>query len=238
MERRAGRRPGHVSAGVLGLLFPGRCLLCGEWLSALPTEGSPVCPACIPLLIPLAGPRCAVCSMPLINEHTSCTRCRGGERSFISNFSVFPNEGAVKELILQYKSAGRVRLAGLFGRWLVQAAAARFPGLAVVPVPPRPGRMRPDGVERLARVLHRELGITILHALVRRRGPEQKGLSFEERRGNLKDQVRLAGNRPLPGKLLLLDDVFTTGATAETCAAALRSGGCGEVSVLTLAMEI
>ena len=75
--------------------------------------------------------------------------------------------------------------------------------------------------------------------LERTGGAQQKSLDFAQRRENLRGMIRLApgANALLPARVLLLDDVFTTGATLDACARALREGGCRSVLGLTLAIE-
>ncbi len=226
-------------AGVLAdILFPGRCLLCGEWLASPRPRGLAVCSDCLRGLRPLAGERCSVCSTPLISEQGICTRCRRTTYAFSSNHSVYANEGALKELIAQYKFSGRTSLARLFAAGLGEAYRARFSGLPVVPVPPRPRQRSPGCVERLARALQREAPVELRRVLLRTGGAAQKGLDLEERSTNLRGMIRVRSRAAVPARAVLLDDVFTTGATADSCAAALREAGCKEVMVLTLAIEV
>jgi len=129
-------------------------------------------------------------------------------------------------------------VATVFSDLVVRAIAERAPGLCVVPVPPRAGRETPDGVELVCRSLERRHGVTVLRALVRTGGAQQKTLDLAERRQNLKGRIhlRLPG-QALPSSVVLLDDVFTTGATLDACARVLRESGCASVCAFTLAIE-
>ncbi len=226
-------------AGALSdMLFPGRCLLCGEWLAFPRQHRLPVCGDCLGGLRPLGGERCRVCSTPLVSERGICTRCRRTTYAFSSNHSVYANEGALKELIAQYKFSGRSSLAGLFAAGLAEAFRALFSGLPLVPVPPRPRQRSPGCVERLARALRRETQLELRRVLLRAGGAAQKSLDFQERSMNLRGMLRVRSRAAVPARVVLLDDVFTTGATADACAAALREAGCSEVMVLTLAIEL
>jgi predicted amidophosphoribosyltransferase len=143
-------------------------------------------------------------------------------------------------LISQYKFAGRVRLAGLFASLLAQALTSFHPGLPVVPVPPRPGRRNTDSVELIARRLETLHGVTVLRLLRRSGGSPQKALDFMARRENLRGRIRPSestGGLPIPPEAIIIDDVFTTGATADACARALLELGCLAVSVVTLAVD-
>jgi ComF family protein len=223
---------------LLELLFPGRCLLCGGELAFNSRRGQPVCLDCRERLAPLSGMRrCAVCSLPLISESRLCTRCRRRGYEFQSNLSLFEYRGAVRELLYQYKFRNRLRLAGVLADCLARVLRADFPGVVLVPAPGNPravARRGWDPVERICRVLEQVHGFPACRALAREAGPPQKLLGYEERRSNLRLHLRRsAGAEPV-----LLDDVFTTGATASECARLLKQGGAARVRVLTLAIDV
>jgi ComF family protein len=240
---------------ILELLFPGRCLLCGAELAFRAAHGEPLCLDCKDRLVPLAGRRrCAVCSLPLLSEKRLCTRCRKRRYEFESNLSLFEYRDEVRELLYQYKFRNRLRLAPVLAEFYARALRAAFPGAALVPVPANPQVARRRGwdpVERICRVLERRYGFAVFRALARRAGPPQKLLGYEERLRNLRGTLRLRrrrGPQPVPGEpllddlaipeLTLVDDVFTTGATASECARLLRLAGASRVRVLTLAIDV
>jgi ComF family protein len=211
-------RAARALAFILDLVFPGRCLLCGE---------------------PLSGRRCRVCGMPLLSERDTCTRCRGTEFAFERQVSVFTYAGKIKELIGMYKFSGRIRLCSLFATYFSAVLDAQGMRAAeLVPVPPRPSRPGPDHVERIAHCLAREHGFVVTRALERTTGISQKSLSFEERRENLSNGIRIAKNGKAPRRAVLLDDVFTTGATMDACARALRKAGSESVCGVSLAIDM
>jgi predicted amidophosphoribosyltransferase len=218
-------------------VLPGRCLHCGTWMTGDPDPSVPVCAACRAALQPIADPRCPGCGMPLLVEHGRCTRCRAAGYSFASSTAAFAYRGAVRDLVIAMKSGGRRRLARLFAPYLARMLSERLPGLAVVPVPPRPGRAGPDTVELLARELERRHGVRVLRLLRRAPGAAQKSLSYEERLKNLAGRIGpRRGVRP-EGALVVLDDVFTTGATVDACARALLAAGAARVDAVTLAVD-
>jgi predicted amidophosphoribosyltransferase len=222
------------------ILLPGRCLLCGRWLLFEGRAGLPVCAECQDGMAPITGPRCAICSMTLAGERDLCMRCRSAGYAFECNHSLFAYAGEVRDLIVSYKLGGRVRVARLFAPLLARVIHERHPGRPVVPVPPRPGRRGPDAVERIARLLEREHGLPMCRCLARAGGAPQKSLDFASRRENLQGKISvlpgLAGGG-VPAAAVLLDDVFTTGATADACARALAAAGCAAVAVLTIAVD-
>jgi len=232
----------------LELLYPGRCLLCGNELSLAALAGAgrePVCGACrdrLGQLAPLAAAnRCRVCSLPLISEQDRCTRCREREYDFGRNVSACEYRGPVKELLFQYKFRNRRRLAPLLADLLAPLLQMEYPGRLLVPAPANPHGVRRRGwdpVELLARSLQDRHGAQILRCLRRRAGAPQKSLSYEERLENLHRQVWPLAGRVPARPLVLLDDVFTTGATANECARALLGGGALAVDILTLAIDV
>jgi ComF family protein len=153
-------------------------------------------------------------------------------------------EGDVRELLLAMKFGGRERIASVLGA----IAAERWcrPGeleghSAVVPVPLSRKRQRTRGfnqAERIATAIARVAGLAVRRGLLMRQKdrPPQSGLSAAARRHNVAGSYRARIPSTLHGHaLLLVDDVLTTGATADAAAKALRRAGAGAVDVLTLA---
>ena len=222
-----------VAAPVLDMVFPQHCVACGR---AAPGD-VPLCDRCRSALRPLEGPQCAICGVPLVSEHGRCVRCRSRDLHYDRHRSVFAYSGVAKQLIIAYKFGGQARLAGL----LCTHLAPLIPhATVVVPVPAsRRGRRRRgyDQVLRLAAALERHHGIPVLSALTRRRGREQKQLDFDERSRNLAGAIELARRVTVPHHVVLLDDVFTTGATVNECARVLRRAGAGRIEAVTLVAD-
>ncbi len=225
-----------VGGAILDVLFPGRCALCGQWLLPGMDTAVPLCPGCRGLLQPPPGERCAQCGTWLISERRTCTRCRQADFVFLSNTPIYPYAGSARLLVNALKFGGRRRLALFFA----QRAAAILPddGAPIVPVPARPGRRTRDPVELVARCLAAATGRRLLTILVRTGGAQQKTLDLQQRRDNLLGRIRLRSpDVPVPPQVLVLDDIFTTGATLDACARVLAAAGCAAVRGLTLAIE-
>lgn len=231
---------GTAAAVLAEALFPGRCLLCGGWLLLTSDHSIPVCHTCTGTLPAIGEPRCCRCGIELISEKGTCLRCRTADFTFDSNLSLFPYTGGAKRLLASLKFEGRRRLARFFaGRAAALLEAAGWDG-AVVPVPSRPGRRTPDAVELVARELERLRCVPVLRALARTAGVQQKTLDLGQRKQNLRGQISVVPGLPgagVPARTILLDDVFTTGATLDACARALRKAGCAEVNAVTFVME-
>lgn len=152
---------------------------------------------------------------------------------------LYSYEGAGQELLNAWKTSGVRGLSFPFAQCLAAALqrAALAEPVTVVPVPPRPKKMREKGwdqIEELAGLLERFFGIRVLRALVRTGGIQQKKLGRLARYSNLKGHICLKKGVSLPETVILLDDLMTTGSTIDACAGELKAAGCGKVYGLTL----
>ncbi len=231
------RKPGKV---LLETLFPGRCLSCGSWLLLDSDLAVPLCDGCRGRLRPLEDPRCRKCGIGLISETGTCLRCRAAEYQFDSNVSLFPYTGVAKCLLASLKFGGRRRVAPFFAALLADRLSShRLDQCVLVPVPPR-RRRTPDAVELVARALEKRHGLRVLRLLERAGTMQQKSLDYDQRKRNLVGKIRVvetAWPGGFPSEVVLLDDVFTTGATLDACARAVRDAGCQSVRACTLVME-
>ena len=185
---------------------------------------------------------CSSCRTPFQNAfpldaNGRCALCRSGLRGFDAAYSFGTYEGVLRELIHLYKYGKVKTLARPLSGLLAQALPRDEAFDAAVPVPLYWRRRLQRGfnqAELLARGLSRRTGIPVVRALGRLRPtPAQAGLSNSARRQNVSQAFRARG---VQGKrILLIDDVMTTGATAASCAAALKQAGARRVSLLTVA---
>ena len=192
---------------------------------------------------------CASCRAPFVNafpldERGLCALCRGGLRGFDAAYSFGAYEGALREMLHLFKYGGVKTMAGPLGEFLVAALPRDERFDAVVPVPLHWLRRRRRGFnqsELLAREIGSHTNLPVWGALRRaRRTSAQAGLSNTARRKNVGGAFLPASAKllrlDLRGKrILLVDDVLTTGSTAAACAAALKRAGAVRVSVLTVA---
>jgi competence protein ComFC len=185
---------------------------------------------------------CTSCRTPFQNSFPldaagRCALCRSGLRGFDAAYSFGAYQGVLRELIHLYKY-GKIRtLARPLSALLLQALPRDEAFDAIVPVPLFWRRRLQRGFnqsELLARGLARCTGIPTVNALRRvRPTPTQAGLSNSVRRQNVAQAFR---SRSVQGKrILLIDDVMTTGATAASCALALKQAGARRVALLTVA---
>ena len=227
----------------ISLALPQTCMLCGGRVH--PDAEWPLCGSCALQLrneraADARRERCAVCGKPLISRHGRCTRCRASSYEFDTVYPLFRYADDVRLLVLAYKSGGRRSLSGFFAEDLAEVIAARFRGRVVIPVPPRPGKLRRKGwdqVEAIAAILERKHGIPVLRALARSAAAEQKVLNLEERAANMRGTIRLVTGMVVPADPVLFDDILTTGATLSACAACLKSASATRVDAVTIAAD-
>ena len=225
---------------LIDLIYSEKCALCGDLLTPERGFTYPLCYACATGVAERTGPFCSVCSSILVSEKETCTRCRERNYRFTSNYSLFAYEGKIRELISQFKTKNAKPLAGFFAARMAPLISAGYPGFAVVPVPFRAARKKSRGwdqIEAICRRLSREYGIGFQRFLKRKGSTAQKTLSYYGRLENLKGNICLRKGIRVPEKVLLIDDVFTTGATADACAASLIHAGAKEVRMLSIAVD-
>ncbi len=221
-------------------LFRPRCRICGAAL--LGREEAVVCGDCLAAVKPEQRPACPRCGL-FRDSAGICGNCRLDPPPWESHRSFAAYQGVLRQLIVLYKygeiEALKAPLGDCLLRRLELEAAGPFD--LVVPVPPDPGRRREfHPPAELARKLARSLGLPLAAALLHktRSTPAQAGLSRDGRLRNLRRAFRLGRAGGLKGRrVLLVDDVFTTGATLRACAAQLSKAG-AEVTAFTVAQSV
>jgi predicted amidophosphoribosyltransferase len=219
---------------VLDLLFPQRCVVC-----AVP--GWQVCAACTSALRRIAPPACACCGAPTAWPLGRCVECAGRRLAFVRARAAVEYDVPVRRIVGAWKERGLRRLAAWAAA--VVADTVEPPATSLTFVPPDPERRLKRGhhpAEALARELARTWGIGVQPLLVHVRGsprPRQRELGRAQREANVAAAFAARG-RAMPDSVVLVDDVYTTGSTANAAASALRKAGCAEIEVVTFARTI
>jgi len=235
------------------LVFRSGCLLCGETQS-----GAAICPDCASTFQRLGAACCAKCGKPRFEpsavEHTGsfiCGECRAKKQHFDHAVSTFLYEGRMRAAILTFKYRKRFRLGDVLGGLLARYLPPRLeshptadngvePDI-VIPVPLHVSRLREREFNQsaiLAKHVAAALGLSLQYeSLERIRATEfQSTLSPRKRIENVKNAFKVAHRKAISGAhVLLVDDIFTHGATANECAKVLKKAGAESVIVATLA---
>lgn len=237
-----------VWRGILNVVFPAHCALCMSPLE--PGHAICLCEPCWTGLPRARQPFCPKCGRPIAGRAmtpfvTACGECRLDPPLFGICRPAGLYEGGLKQCIHLFKYEGKRWLARPLGILMAECAAREFEGVgfdALVPVPLHRSKLRGRGfnqAELLARELGRHTGVPVSHrALVRVEAREsQSTLTRAARLKNVRGAFDVAGRDPVAGKrFLLIDDVFTTGATVGECVRVLLRNGAGAVDVCTLAV--
>lgn len=211
------------------LLFPQRCVSCSKRASDL------LCRGCFEALPYVGTPVCRRCGMPTAFETFVCEDCKGVDFGFVSARAPLRYEGVGKEIVHALKYQGYTRVVERLTAPLMEGIV-EGPFDVVTCVPLHRSRLRKRGfnqAELMARAVAERIKVPFSDKLEAvRKTRDQVELSAGERRKNVEGAIRARGSAR--GKVLLVDDVFTTGATLSAGADALVRAGAVEVSALSL----
>jgi len=234
------------------ILFPPRCPGCGEiirfanrfsYYEGERAEGAYLHKKCKKALLRNDAFYCRRCGTPLEEGEDLCSRCATESRAFDEGRSVFVYEGAAKKALMDIKYHGQSEYCEYFafaanemlGEWI------RSKGIDVlIPVPVHPKRQKERGynqAEKLAGQLSSFCGIPVRSdVLVRTKNTKAlKELGPEERRKSLQEAFEIRTPLPAGSTVLIVDDIFTTGATMDACARRLKpEGGAARVYCLSI----
>ena len=221
---------------VLNSIYPADCPVCSNRSDSY--VYAPVCSSCWSQIERYDGPSCCICGLPFVSEHARiCGDCLKTKPVFSQVIAYGLYEGILKEAISQFKFHGLRRLSQPLGSLLSGLEIPKAD--AIVPVPLTARGLRQRGFNQsllVASALSKKTGVPLyLDALFKiKETPPQVGLSAAERRSNLTGAFTAKGDLKNI-RILLIDDVVTTGATAAACSKALLKAGALEVIVLAIA---
>lgn len=218
---------------LLDLILPVRCVVCDA-------AGEQLCRACRDALPRLAPPWCDRCGAPTAWPVARCRECSGRRVAFASARAAVAYDDGVRRLVRAWKERGLRKLAATAADEIAYALSPPAGATAIAFVPPDRARGLERGhhpAERLARELGRRWALPALPLLGRTRPvPRQRGLALADRRRNVTGAFLPA--RETPTRVVLVDDVYTSGSTASAAATALRKGGARRVDVVTFARVV
>jgi len=230
----------NVKETLLSLLYPRRCPICHDIVAP---RGNLICPDCVKKVVFVQEPTCLRCGKEIISEEIEyCYDCSRHPRSFVRGYALTVYDPVMRESVRWFKNRGRKEYAD----WYVQALWERYGDElsrlqidAVVPVPLHRSRRNERGynqAELLAGRLAKRLHVPMWSGALKRtrKTTAQKYLGGRERQKNL-ESVFALGRRSLAGKtILLVDDIYTTGGTAEACTRVLLEAGVAAVYLVNV----
>jgi ComF family protein len=220
-----------VSRFVFAVL-PQRCAVCRRL-------GEAVCATCLASLVRVAPPLCERCGSPGPWPVRRCAECAGRRLAFARARSALVYDERARGFVTAWKEYGRRDLVAIAADLVVRGVSP--PPVAVVTFVPADSDRRLERghapPQALATALAERWSLPVAALLSRtRRVARQRGLSLAERRRNVRGAF--AAHTKVPRTVCLVDDVYTTGATANACASALRRGGARTIHVVSLARAV
>jgi len=234
---------------LLDWIYPRACVDCNLPISDERSD-LPFCPGCWGTIRPLPGPHCPVCAAPFASpsalSHSPdhhCAECREDPPAFSRALTPYIYEGVLAEAIQRFKYQKQTSLADPLGALLIEKLpAVQFDSITAIPLHPARLRAREFNqslllAQRIARFTRVPL---LIDALNRSQDtPPQVGLSRKERSQNVRRAFHLLDRSSIEGKrILLVDDVYTTGATLREGAKILMKGGAKEVIAAAVARMV
>ncbi|HJQ29171.1 MAG TPA: ComF family protein [Rubrobacter sp.] len=217
-------------AALADMFYPQRCVGCERRSSDL------LCRTCFEALPLVGSPVCERCGLPTAFATFVCEECKNVDFGFESARAPLKYDGVGKEIVHALKYRGYKRVVEKLAAPLMLQVLADRHFDAVVPVPLHRSRLRKRGfnqAELLARGVTRQINATVSDTLeVVHSTRDQVELSAAQRRANVASAYAARGS--IRGRVLLVDDVFTTGATMSACAETLVRAGAREVHALSL----
>ena len=242
-----------IGAGASALIYPPRCPVCDrilerplkDFVYPPKNENVWICKKCRKKLKPVTEPSCRKCGKPLMDEGDEyCYDCLRSNHSFEEGKSLWEFEGQVREMLHRFKYAGRKDYADFlgtelelrYGRWISEKKIQ-----AIIPIPisyKRYMKREYNQAYLIAKSLSKLAKIDVCgHLLLRsKKTEEQNKLNRQERKNNLKNAFFLTQNVVNLKRVLLVDDIFTTGSTMDAASELLLESGIGKVYCITIAV--
>jgi ComF family protein len=238
----------NVLTGIEDILFPPRCAVCGELMEH--DYSAPLCLNCMKGIRFIVSPLCLCCGIPFPAEQENdhlCSQCLADRKPYAVARSVATYEGTILTAIHMFKYHKKTGIGKALGNIMADFVSGIWDMNAfdlIIPVPLHIKRLRERGFNQsaiLARVLSRRFKIALDVSSLRRTlfTPPQVGLGRKERSVNVKGAFSVTSQDTISGKrILLIDDVYTTGSTLLECSRVLLEAKAEAVAVLTMARAV
>ena len=243
-----GSRTRECWDGLLDLVYPPLCVLCDNKLVSAGERATRLCAACSRQIKKIRPPYCVMCGRSL-QGHTEnvdrCWECCGRRCHYDRSWSCALYEGTLREAIHRFKYSGKVSLldlfSGLLSNFLAENSGVHSGMDAVIAVPLHSTKLRErefNQAQALAAVVAKQLRIIDASRCIRRSRPTraQNELDRNQRFKNVRGAFAVADPRLVNGKnVLIVDDLYTTGATLDECGRVLRAAGAQRIHCITVA---
>ena len=225
---------------LIELVYPNQCIVCRQVIEFKTNKWR--CPSCIGEMKPISGKTCDICGVP-ISVDGICSNCSYRKPYYKKAYCAYEYKGSVKEAIHNIKFRDRPQNIRYFADKVFEYAVQNgFEGADIITfVPMHPQKQRERGYNQsaiLAKYLAKYKTGRYEKLLKKiKNTPNQHDLKREERLKNLKDSFVVADENKVKGKkILLVDDIYTTGATVNECAKVLMKAGAKSVEVVCIAI--
>lgn len=230
----------RVAESVLSLLYPRHCPVCHKIVTP---KGEMICTACRKRLLPIVEPRCKKCGKPVFKEEQEyCFDCAKGKHEYTEGVALYPYNDVMQKSIAYFKFQNRREYARAYAEEIEKHLGRRllhWGADCMIPVPIHRKKQVSRGFNQ-AEVLAKEVSSLIsipvdgeLLKRVRKTLP-QKELNDEERRKNLINAFQIGKKGVKYKKIILVDDIYTTGSTIDACSRVLKESGIQEIYFFSL----
>lgn len=231
-----------VQTGV-EILYPSTCAICGQVPDRTNDEKVYACEKCIKKLLYIESPRCLKCGKPVDNDETEiCYDCSRTKHLYSQGVGVWAYTNEIKQSIYRFKYHNKREYGEFYGQEIKKQYGSIIQGWGadvLVPVPLHKSKLRKRGynqAEIIAVSLGEKMGIPVAPDVLcrKKKTSAQKELNDKERLKNLENAFIITDNDVKYNKVILVDDIYTTGTTIDACARVLMEAGVKEVYYVSL----
>ena len=229
----------YILSKIADIIYPRICPVCGHIVSK---RGHDICPECEEKLSFIGNDHCMRCGKPVDEDSEYCSDCEKATHVYDEGRGALLYDTYMSKSIYRFKYAGKQEFSAFYGRVICEHLGSKIKSWnvdAIIPVPVHKSRLKKRGynqAELIAKQMSRRLGIPVCRDIVTRQKVtlSQKNLSARDRQNNLKKAFKVTGNVVKLDSVLVVDDIYTTGATVDAMARCLKGAGIRKVYFTSL----